>query len=213
MNPNPFSYINFFEQPDLLQEVFEKYEYPWEVLPNIEKFINDFKNSEYSKNFSEIEKNIFVGKNVSIADTAKISGSAIIGDNATLEHAAYLRKGVIIGDNVRIGHAVEVKNSIILSGTTLGHLNYVGNSVIGSNVKIAGGVILANLRFDKKDVTVQFENEKILTKMRKFGSILGDNCFVGVNAVLNPGTVLTKECIVFPLVSVKGTYLVPQTIK
>lgn len=213
MKSNPFSYTNFFEDPGIFKKLFEQYEYPWEVLPNTEQFINTFKNSVHAQDFTEIKKDVLVGKNVSIESTALIEGPALIGHNTTIGHAAYLRKGVLIGDHAHVGHAVEVKNSIILSGTTLGHLNYVGDSILGSAVKIAGGAILANLRFDKKDVNVQFENEKIPTAMRKFGSILGDNCFIGVNAVLNPGTVLTKGCTVFPLTSVKGTYLASQTIK
>jgi acetyltransferase-like isoleucine patch superfamily enzyme len=34
--------------------------------------------------------------------------------------------------------------------------------------------------------------------------MIGDNSEVGCNSVLNPGTVIGKNCIVYPLTSVRG---------
>lgn len=213
MKPNPFSYSNFFETTGLFQEIFEKYEYPWEVLPNIEQFIDTFRKSERSKDFAEIAENVFVGKNVTIDDTARISGSAIIGHNTIIGHAAFVRGGVLIGDDVNVGHATEVKHSIVLNGAKLAHLNYIGDSIIGSNTNISGGATLANWRFDKKEVVIRDDGEGIPTHMEKMGSVIGDDSFIGVSAVINPGTVLAKKTLVFPLVSVKGTHLTSETIK
>ena len=55
--------------------------------------------------------------------------------------------------------------------------------------------------------------ERINVGTNKFGCIMGDHCFIGANAVTNPGTVLSKNTTVFPLVSVSGTHLEPSTIK
>ncbi len=210
---SPFLYTNFFSAPGIFRDLFEQFEYPWETLSNIEQFISSFKESEQHKDFTEISPNVFVGKNVTIDDTARIQGSAIIGHNTTIGHAAFVRAGVLIGDNVNVGHATEVKHSIILNGAKLAHLNYIGDSIVGSDTNVSGGATLANWRFDKKEVVIKTDGNGISTNLEKMGSIVGDGCFIGVSAVINPGTVLAKESLVFPLVSVRGTHLEKAILK
>ena len=41
--------------------------------------------------------------------------------------------------------------------------------------------------------------------------MVGDHVQVGCNVVLNPGTVLGRNCVVYPLVSVKGI-VEPRTV-
>ena len=60
---------------------------------------------------------------------------------------------------------------------------------------------------------IKNENEKIATHMDKLGSIVGDESFIGVNAVLNPGTILAKKSLVFPLTAVRGTHRESTTFK
>lgn len=208
-----FSYTNFFSDPGIYLHIFEQYEYPWEALSNIEQYIMSFKKSEHFSEFSELSPNVFIGKNVVVDDTARISGPAIISHNSIIGHAAFLRGGVLIGENVNVGHATEVKHSIILNSAKLAHLNYIGDSIVGSNTNVSGGATLANWRFDKKEVLIKDDKEGIPTHMEKMGSIIGDDSFIGVSAVINPGTILAKNTLVFPLVSVKGTHLTPETLK
>lgn len=210
---SPFSYTNFFSNTGIFKELFEQFDYPWEALPNIEQFISSFTKSEHFSDFAEIAPQVYIGKNVSIDDKARISGAAVIGHNTVIGHAAFVRGGVLIGENVNVGHATEVKHSIVLNGAKLAHLNYIGDSIVGSNANISGGATLANWRFDKKEVVIRDDGEGIPTHMEKMGSIIGDDSFIGVSAVINPGTVLAKKTLVFPLVSVKGTHLTPETIK
>jgi NDP-sugar pyrophosphorylase family protein len=214
MDPNnQFHFTNFFKELGIFRHLFETSDYPWNVLKNLDDFIKNFKNTPFISGFDEISENIFVGKNVDIDSDAKIVGGAIICDNVTIGHSAYLRGGVLLGERVHIGHATEVKHSVVLSGSKLAHLNYIGDSIIGSDVNVSGSATLANFRFDKKEVEIKTENEKITTGMIKFGSIVGDDSFLGVNAVLNPGTILGKKTLVFPLISVKGVHQDGETIK
>jgi NDP-sugar pyrophosphorylase family protein len=178
----------------------------WEVLPKLEDYILSKKKDLLKNGYSEKFKNVFVGKNVKIDDHSRIEGCAIIGDNAFIGHSAYLRDSVLIGENVHIGHAVEVKHSVVLQNTAVAHFNYIGDSVIGSNANIGGGVILANWRFDEKSIEVRYKNKKIDTGLTKFGVVIGDKCKIGSNAVLNPGTILEKNVFIYPLVSVRGTH-------
>lgn len=208
-----FLYTNFFDDPGILLNHFKEKSYPWEIIKKIDDFFEVFEKDHKKFGYKKLEDRIYVGENVSIEKSAKIDGIAIIGHSSSIGHSAFLRGGVILGDNVHVGHATEVKHSIVLSGTALAHLNYVGDSVMGKNINLSGGATLANWRFDKKDIFVKNGEEKIPTGMEKFGSIVGDDCFIGVNAVLNPGTVLAKGTLVYPLVSVKGSHLEKEIIR
>ena len=47
-------------------------------------------------------------------------------------------------------------------------------------------------------------DETIETGLRKFSAILGDNAEIGCNSVLNPGTVIGRNSVVYPLSNVRG---------
>ena len=196
---NTFKTKDYFSNTKPFQKIFTNKKFVWEVISEITKYL---KNCD-----------IKVGENTKIHQTAVILGPAIIGDNCEIAPHAYLRENCLIGNNVKIGHAVEIKNSVILDGTKIAHLNYVGDSLIGSNVNISGGAIIANLRLDGKHITIRTNEQKINTNLRKFGAIVGDDSFIGLSAVLNPGTILGKNSKVYPLLSIKGVYEKDSIIK
>ena len=66
----------------------------------------------------------------------------------------------------------------------------------------AGG-ITSNVKSDKKNIVVHI-GEGIETGIRKFGAMLGDNVEVGCNSVLNPGTIVGRESIIYPTSCVRG---------
>lgn len=185
-------------------KIFDGLEYPWEALPKLKDFI---KAQAKSKN------NVFIDKGTVVEEGALIKDNVIIGKNCRIGHAAYIRENCIIADNVTIGHGCEIKNSIILNETAVAHLNYVGDSIVGGKVNISGGVILANFRFDAKKILVKHKDKVINTGLLKFGAVVGDESQIGVNAVLNPGTILGKNCIVYPLTSVLGVHKDNETIR
>ena len=70
----------------------------------------------------------------------------IIGPNC------FIRPFTSIEDNCVIGQAVEIKNSIIAKDSKISHLSYVADSIIGENCNLGAGTVLANLRFDEKNI-------------------------------------------------------------
>ena len=88
---------------------------------------------------------------------------------------------------MRVGNACEVKNSIIMDGTHVGHLSYVGDSILCEQCNLAAGTITANLRLDDGHVKMLVKGEVVDTGRRKLGAILGDNVKTGINALLMPG--------------------------
>src|ERR1035437_4782326 len=170
-------------------ELFRNLNYPWEAINKIRDYID-------SKTSAE---NVVIGEGTVIEKDAVIKGKAIIGKNCLIGNAVLMRGNCILGDNVQIGHGVELKHSIVLNNSSIAHLNYVGDSIVGNNVNISGGAVVANFGLDKGEISVKINGQKINTGLTKFGAIIGDNCVIGVNAVLNPGTILGKNCIVYPL--------------
>lgn len=133
-------------------------------------------------------------------------GKLMQGKNCYIHPNVNIREGVIIGDNVHIGFSVELKNCIIMSNTHVAHINYVGDAIVGNNCNVSGGAMFANFRLDNKPVTVKVGQDRIETGLSKFSAVVGDGTWVGVNSVLNPGTVLGKNCQVYPLTSVVGYF-------
>ena len=75
---------------------------------------------------------------------------------------------------------------------------------MGYKAHMGAGAITSNVRADKELVKVHAEEEDVETGFKKFGAILGDEAEIGCNSVLNPGTVVGRNSIVYPLSSVRG---------
>lgn len=185
------------------KELFDNVEHPWEVLPKIKEFILNTIPS-LGNDYEEIAENVYVHKTAKIAPSSLIEGPTIIGENAEIRHCAYIRGSVIVGKNSVIGNSTEVKNAIIFDNVQCPHYNYVGDSVLGEYAHTGAGVILSNIKSDKKNLNVKMDDEIIATGLRKFGAILGDHVDVGCNSVLCPGTVIFPNTNIYPLTRVRG---------
>lgn len=89
------------------------------------------------------------------------------------------------------------------------HLNYVGDSIIGQHCNLGAGTTIANLRLDKKNVTVVLNGKKVDTKRRKIGAIIGDNVQTGINATINIGSLIGNDVFIGPAGFAKGE-IIPQ---
>ena len=204
----------YLDLPKLyFKSIFEDLANPWDVFPKIEIFIKE--NGPKFNEFNEISEAVFAHKNVKIDSSAKIIGPALIGNGTKLGHAVLIREGVIIGENCKILQGSEVKHSILGNNTNLPHFNYAGDSIVGSNVNLAAGAILANYKngATNLEVKVEIDGEKIGTGLEKFGSIIGDGVKLGCNVVTDPGTLIGKNTLVYPLVPLRGTIPANKIVK
>lgn len=187
-----------------LKELFDSCEYPWEMLNKINSLILSLCKQGLD-GFTEIKPNVFVGKDVSIADTATIEAPAIIGHGTEIRPGAYIRGNVITGENCVLGNSSEFKNCILLDKVQAPHYNYVGDSVLGNKAHMGAGSICSNLKSDGKNVVVHGRTD-IETGLRKIGGILADGADIGCGCVINPGTVIGKSTSVYPLTALRGVY-------
>ena len=130
---------------------------------------------------------VTVAKTARVRSGAYIEGPAFIDEGADVGPNCYLRPCTSLGKNTRVGNACEIKNSIIMDRTHVGHLSYMGDSIIGEHCNLAAGTLIANLRFDDGHVKMMVKNKVVDTGRRKMGVIFGDEVKTGINASFMPG--------------------------
>lgn len=133
-------------------------------------------------------------------------GPCLIESGATVRAHAYVRENTWMMQHSLLGHSSESKHTLFLPGAKAPHFNYVGDSVLGSNVNLGAGVKLSNLRHDGATVAIWIDDERRSTGIRKFGAIIGDGSQLGCNTVTNPGTVLGQRCMAHPNTTVSGLH-------
>ncbi|MDR0318852.1 MAG: NTP transferase domain-containing protein [Nitrososphaerota archaeon] len=130
---------------------------------------------------------VHVAQSARIRSGAYIEGPVFIDEGADVGPNCFIRSGTSLGKKTRVGNAVEIKNSIIMDGTHIGHLSYVGDSVIGERCNFGAGTITANLRFDDGIIKMIVKDDVMDTGRRKLGVVLGDNVKTGIKASFMPG--------------------------
>lgn len=110
----------------------------------------------------------------------------------------------MIGKNCVVGNSTELKNVILFDNVQVPHYNYVGDSILGFKAHMGAGAITSNVKSDKTLIVVKDGRERVETRLKKVGAMLGDYVEIGCNSVLNPGTVIGRNTNVYPLSCVRG---------
>jgi acetyltransferase-like isoleucine patch superfamily enzyme len=89
------------------------------------------------------------------------------------------RSGVIkIGNNTAIGQDCHITSAGVLE--------------IGKNCLITKNVTITNINHDFNDISVPMPEQPLIFNRTS----IGNNCFIGANAVISAGTILEDNCIV-----------------
>lgn len=174
--------------------------YPWDILSMTELLLNEelIQNKHAGKisPSAHIDQNVYLGKNVVIHENATIKGPSYIGDNTIVGNNAFIRSSYI-GENCVVGTNSEVARSYIGKGCWL-HQNYVGDSVLESNVAMGAGTVTANFRLDEKNILFDIDHQKIDTQKTHLGALIAADVRIGVNVSLMPGIKIGHNCIIGP---------------
>lgn len=154
---------------------------------------------------------ITVAETARIRSGAYIEGPAYIDEDSDIGPNCYIRPYTSIGKRVRIGNACEIKNSIIMDHCHIGHLSYVGDSIIGERCNFGAGTMTANYRIDAKEIKMMIKDKVEDTGKRKFGVVLGDNVKTGINTLFMPGVKVGNDSWIGPNVLVSRD-LPPRSI-
>lgn len=188
----------------IASDLFAGKKFPWEVLPEISKFIVALGETLDENVYEKRGENIWIAKNATVAPTACINGPCIIDEKAEVRHCAFIRGNAIVGKGAVVGNSTELKNALLFNKVQVPHYNYVGDSVLGYKAHMGAGSITSNVKSDKTLVVVKAKEGEIATGLKKFGAMLGDDVEIGCNSVLNPGTVVGRESNVYPTSCVRG---------
>jgi bifunctional UDP-N-acetylglucosamine pyrophosphorylase/glucosamine-1-phosphate N-acetyltransferase len=140
-----------------------------------------------------IEEGVHLSGSINVAEGTRlrsgtyIEGPVFIGEGCDIGPNCYIRSHTSIGKDARIGNGCEIKNSIIMNNVSIGHLSYVGDSVIGENSNLGAGSIIANFRFDGNSIKMMIKGEVVDSNKEKLGTIMGDDVRTGINASIMPG--------------------------
>jgi bifunctional UDP-N-acetylglucosamine pyrophosphorylase/glucosamine-1-phosphate N-acetyltransferase len=162
---------------------------PWDLLEANRRVLKQ----SHLENKGELEKGAYlkgpigIGTGTKIRAGAYIEGPVWIGEGSDIGPNCYIRPFTSVGKGVRIGNACEIKNSLILNQTHIGHMSYVGDSIIGALCNFGAGTITSNLRFDNKTVKVKVKGNIVDSGVRKLGVIIGDNVKTGIGVRCMPG--------------------------
>jgi len=194
--------------------LFEGCEYGWEALKKLKDYIENHVQpglNHRSVGEAWIGEQVFIGEGTVVEDGVMIKGPAIIGRNCELRHNAYIREHVIIGDNCVVGNSCEFKHCLLFNRCQVPHFSYVGDSILGFKAHLGAGVKISNVKLVSGNVMVEVNGQRLDTGLRKFGALLGDHTDIGCNSVLNPGSIIGRNSVVYPNTAWRGV-LPPNSI-
>ncbi len=163
--------------------------YPWHVLDYMAHqldIIQDHRGKGVKIGQNVIlEGPVWIGNNVKIFENTKIVGPCYVGDNTIIGNNNMIRESHI-GVNCVTGFNTDIIRSYVGDNCWF-HSNYVGDSVLESNISMGSGSVLANLRLDEGEIYSVVKGERINTKRNKLGAVIAKNVRIGVNTSIMPG--------------------------
>ena len=173
----------------------------WEIPSSIGRFLDA---GLLPGTFERISDSIWAEQGAVIEHGASVEGRLVIGRGSVVKRNAVLRGDNIIGRDCLVGNFTEVKNCLFFDGVQMPHFSYAGDSVLGYKAHLGAGAKISNFKSDGSPVDLSFSDGRLKFGAEKFGAVLGDRVEIGCNAVLNPGTLIGMDTVVYPLVSVRG---------
>jgi len=182
-------------------KLFENQNYVWNALKQIASYLQfrlkpGVLGELMGKPF--ISNHVFIGRGTIVEQGAVVKGPAWIGENCQIRSGCYVRENVIVGNGVVMGNSCEFKNCILFDEVQVPHFNYVGDSILGYHAHLGAGVILSNVKLDHGEIAVSTPGGEIPS------GFVGDRTEIGCNAVINPGSVIGRDCMIYPSVNFRG---------
>jgi mannose-1-phosphate guanylyltransferase/phosphomannomutase len=105
---------------------------------------------------------VWLGEGAEIHPAAKVQGPVILGDDCRVGAGSYLREYSVLGSNVRVGEDAFIHRAIVHDNAYLASGVRLRGCVVGRSSDLRRGVLCEE------------------------GVVLGEECFVGEHAVINP---------------------------
>ncbi|MCA1706745.1 MAG: NTP transferase domain-containing protein, partial [Actinobacteria bacterium] len=109
----------------------------------------------------ELHPGVFVGEEVEIDPTARVTGPVLIGDNCSVGPGAVIGPYAVVGSNVTVGPDARVDNGVLMDRSYMGAAARVRGGVVGPGSSLERGATLEE------------------------GAVLGSEVRVGAGAIVN----------------------------
>jgi|GEM_PF-5830081 len=159
--------------------------------------------SSFATNHSTVRsiggKFFFGGFAINLDDQAFLKGPLYAGSRCTIRTSAKLIGPILLGDGAYVNTSAILGRTILGAGSQIEEHATIKDSIIGRGVFIESGVKLLHRSGlqSRMIVTKDFRTMKeapVSTGRHKFGAVIGDDCHIGANTVLEPGTILFPGC-------------------
>jgi mannose-1-phosphate guanylyltransferase/phosphomannomutase len=130
----------------------------------------------------QLRDGVWIGEGVDVSPDAIIHGPVLVGDNSRVEAGAVLAPYTVLGADVVVKADAQLERTVVHDHGYIGHSARVRGAVIGR----------AN------DIREHAHIEE--------GVVIGDECFVGARAIINPGVKI------YPFKTVEAGALVTSSI-
>lgn len=178
---------------------------PWNLLEANKILLDSVQKSRIEGNVEQgvtIRGNVIVEKGASILAGSYIEGPVWISSGCEVGPNCYLRSYTYLCSDSKVGNACEIKSSIIMPDSHVGHLSYIGDSIIGFGCNLGAGTITANLRFDDLPINMSIKGKRVSSGRRKMGAVFGDEVKTGINVSLFPGVKVGRGSWISPHASI-----------
>lgn len=171
--------------------------YPWDLLTANDHLLPGITagNQGVVEPGATIKGAVRIGAGTTVKAGSYIEGPVVIGNYCEIGPNCYIRSGTTLGDHCKVGQSAEIKNSIVGNNVKIPHLSYVGDSVLGDDINLGGGTLIANLRHDNKNIDMRVQGERIPTGRRKLGAVIGDGVKTGAATIIYPGRILDRNTV------------------
>ena len=132
-----------------------------------------------------------IGEGSTIRSGSYLAGPLIIGQGCEIGPSACIGPSTSIGDNVSIGPFTYIVNTVIGDNVRIGPGSSLRDSVIGADTELQG-------HFTARSGAAAIEIDSELHHI-SMGAMVGDNCEVADNVVIQPGILVGNYCRVRPL--------------
>ncbi len=140
----------------------------WEDVGTLEAYVSahkDILDGKVRLNLPgfETRPGVWVGEGADVHPEAEIAGPAVVGENCRVEAGAHLGPYSVLGANVRVRAEGSLERTVVHDNAYLGAGVNLRGTVVGRSCDLRNGV------------------------RAEEGVVLGDECFVGEDAVLSSG--------------------------
>tara|TARA_B100002003_G_scaffold206618_1_gene200528 strand:+ start:2142 stop:3332 length:1191 start_codon:yes stop_codon:yes gene_type:complete len=175
--------------------------HPWHILDANRMLMSSWQTAEIDSTVKllghvHLEGAVRIGPDVTIESGTVLKGPCYIGSNSYVGNNSLIRNFSAIGPDSMVGYGSELKNCVLFGNNDVGRLSFVGDSVLGENVKSGSGLTTVNHTVDYSRITCSSNSDSVETGLTKLGAFIGDSVSIGARHTLGPGSIVESGKII-----------------